>query len=404
MNNELEAQLSAMTSGTLTPIVRKLLKDEEATLINWSFKRLPGGDANPITAGIYRFSGQAIIKTDEIPWSLILKVVQWVDFTGTPLEKNYINKPADWNYWKREALAYKSGVLDQVQGSLVPVKAIEIIEPTESSVWIWQMEVQEPHRSDWKLARHILAAQHFGEFAGAHVGFIPNPQQDPWFCRSFIRQWTQDGAELGLTDLTHDVVFWDNPDVKLALPLVTAKRLESLLKDADHLCDVLEKQPQTLSHQDPHWTNLFATHDTNGNEITTVIDWSYLGLAAVGEDLGTQIAGNISYCHINPLEAKKYHEAALHAYLTGLQKSVWHGDERSVRFACNATAALQYATFELLMLKWALEDKAKGRSSWIEELAQKQNMERNEALMNWGKGITFLFDLADEARVLAAQL
>jgi len=404
MTQELEQQLAALTSETLTPIIRKAVEDASATPAEWSFKRLPGGDINPITAGIYRFSGKAMGKSGETPWSLILKIVNWVDFTGTPMEKNYINEPADWNYWKREALAYRSGILDQARGNLVPVKALEITEPMETTVWIWQEEVQEPNRSDWKLDRHILAAQHFGEFAGVYVGYSPNSQHDLWFCRNFIRQWTQGIAGFGLTDLIHDSAFWNNADVKGALPLVTAKRLESLLKDADHLCDVLEKQPQTLSHQDPHWTNLFATLDTNGNETTTVIDWSFLGLAAVGEDLGTQIAGNLSYYHVNPLEAKTYHEAALRAYITGLYKSGWQGDEVSVRVACNTTAALRYATFEMLMLKWALDEKAKGKSSWIEEMALKQNPDREEALANWGKGITFLFDLADEARIRAGQL
>jgi len=404
MSQELEEQLSVLKSETLTPIIRKALKHEAALPIEWSFKRLPGGDANPITAGIYRFSGKAMIRNEEVPWSLILKVVNWVDFTGTPLEKNYINEPADWNYWRREALAYRSGILDQVQGNLVSIKALEITEPTATTVWIWQEEVLEPNRSEWKLDRHVLAAQHFGEFAGAYVGYSPSPQHDPWFCRHFIRQWTRGIAGFGLNDLTHDSAFWDNADVKLALPAVTTKRLESLLEDAEYLCDILEKQPQTLSHQDTHWTNLFATHDLNDSETTTVIDWSFIGLAAVGEDLGTQIAGNLSYYHVNPLKAKTYHEAALRAYMTGLQKSGWHGDENSVRFACNTTAALRYATFEMLMLKWALDDKSNGKPSWIEEMAQKQNMDRDEALINWGKGITFLFDLADEARSLVKQL
>ena len=57
-----------------------------------------------------------------------------------------------------------------------------------------------------------------------------------------------------------------------------------------------------------------------------------------------------------------------------------------------------------MMLKWLIDDKAEGKESWIDEMARKQNLPVDKTLINWGKGITFLFDLADEARDLASQL
>jgi hypothetical protein len=254
------------------------------------------------------------------------------------------------------------------------------------------------------LERHVLAAKHFGEFHGAFANYSPSTEENAWLCRQFIRHWVRSGVRIGLGNIAENNRVWENPFTKLALPDGTQGRLQKLLADSDTFCDLLENQSQTLSHQDTHWPNLFATYDAQGNATTTVIDWSFLGLAAIGEDLGTQVAGNLANLFVNPVEAKPYYEAALDAYIDGLQQTGWHNDEKSIRFACASTAALRYATFEVLMLNWLIEDKAKGNVSWIDNMAKEQNLTVEETLVKWGKSITFLFDLADEARKLASQL
>ena len=406
MTQELEQQLSALTSETLTPIVRRAVADDSAEVIEWSFSPVSGEAINPITAGIYKFAGQAQSHEQIIPWSVILKIAQWVDFTGTPLEKGYLNDPLDWNYWKREALAYQSGILEKVQGHLIPVKCLHISEPTDTSVWIWQEEVNEPNRSNWILDRHILAARHFGEFGGAHIGFKPNANDNSWICRQFIRQWATLGVKFGaLNELTEQSEFWKHPYTQMALPQFTFKQLQELIANIDSLCNALEKQPQTLSHQDANWTNLFATQDQQGREQTTVIDWSFLGLAAVGEDLGMQTSSNLSNFYVDPMQAKTYYYSALDAYLDGLRQAGWHGNETSVRFGCATAATLRNSIFQVMMLKGLIEDnEEEDENSWHIKLAKRNNLTVEETLIRWGNVVTFLFDLANQARELATQL
>lgn len=207
---------------------------------------------------------------------------------------------------------------------------------------------------------------------------------------------------MGLDSIMQDADYWKHPYTRLAFSEGTQQRLQTLMENTDLFCNLLEQLPQTISHQDTHWTNLFATHDANGRETTAVIDWSFLGLAAVGEDLGTQIAGNLANLFIDSAQAKIYYQAALDAYLDGLRETGWQGEKKSVQFASAATAFLRYATFELIMLRWMIMAKEKGEASWIDEMAQKQGLSVEETLQRWGRAITFLFDLGEEARDLAS--
>jgi len=316
-----------------------------------------------------------------------------------------MNNPPDWNYWKREALAYQSGILDKVQGDLVPVKCFHTSEPTDTNVWIWQEEVLEPNRSNWTLDRHTLAARHFGEFGGTYAGFSPSQNDSPWICRQFIRRWARLTVKFGLSDIAQNSKFWNHPYTHLALPQNTEQRAQGLIDQIELLSDILEQQPQTLSHQDTNWSNLFATHDLHGREQTTVIDWSFMGLAAIGEDLGTQVSSNLSSFYVDPTQARSYYHAALDAYIEGLHRVGWQGDETAIRFASAVAATLRNGLFQVMMFKGMLEDNEEEKeTSWLGQLAKRNNLTIEEALIRWGSVVTFQFDLADEARELATHL
>jgi hypothetical protein len=57
---------------------------------------------NSVTGGLFRVSGEAEGAGRTIPWSLIVKV--------THASPTAPDAPEHWNYWKREALAYQSGI------------------------------------------------------------------------------------------------------------------------------------------------------------------------------------------------------------------------------------------------------------------------------------------------------
>lgn len=397
-----EQQLAMLGAETLAPLVCQAVADERAELVDWSCCRLPVGALNPVTVGVYRLSGNARCHGRLIPWSLILKIIQWIDLGA--MGKGFIDDPQDWNYWKREGLVHQSRIVDGWRGGLVSAKCYAVSEPTETSMWIWQEEVRESGLSPWSVERHVVAASHLGEFNGAHVGYLPSAHDARWLCRRFVDKWKQAWVRWGLNDRARDAGFWNHPYSRLAFHPGTQRRLLQLVADSAAFCDLLAKQSQTLSHQDTSRSNLLATRTSSGREQTTALDWSFVGIAAIGEDLGTQVGGNLCKLFVDPAQAKAYYDAAFEAYLDGLRQAGWHGDIRRVRFACAAAACLRWATYEVMWLGGCIEADANDRVSGIEDLARDQGLSIEETLRRWGLAIRFLFDVADDARLWASRL
>jgi hypothetical protein len=396
----LDEQLGALEARILEPVVRKALARDGATIDDWAYVPLAHGVINPVTAGLYRFTGTARDGKERLSWSVILKVVHWVDLSGTPLADGYLEEPGDWNYWKREALVFQSGILDDCKGDLVPVRCYHVIEQADDCVWLWLEDVKEPPGQTWTLERHVLAARHFGQFNGAYCGDRPIPDC-PWLSKNFMRQWLRTSFAVGAAAIAMDPVFWGHPQMRKIFPTPIAGRVVDLLDDADRLLDHLERQPQTLSHLDSHCVNLFARLGEQGQDQTVVIDWSFLGTAAVGEDLGMQVSGNLYGLHVDPAQAQQYYKAALEAYVDGLRDAGWRGAPECVQFASAAAASLRLVPFGLKMLRDLL--KSEERESWADRLAKEQGSTVEDTLPRWGQAITFLLDLADKARQLMAQ-
>lgn len=81
-------------------------------LQNWSSVLLHGGLRQEVglSSGLYRFTGQATSADRLIPWSLMLKLM-------TRSRDN--DEPSRWDYWRREILAYESGLLKNLAVDLV---------------------------------------------------------------------------------------------------------------------------------------------------------------------------------------------------------------------------------------------------------------------------------------------
>jgi hypothetical protein len=296
---DLDARLDAIDAQMLAPLVCQALKRDRTTIDDCAIAPLTHSVVNPVTAGLYQVSGAASDGEEQLPWSLILKIIHWVDLSGTPLAERYMNEPEDWNYWKREALIFQSGILDQVKCNskcdLIPVRCYDVIEQPDGSVWLWLEHVQDPPGPTWSFGRRILAARHFGQFNGAYSG--PGAVPDyPWLGRGFVRQWVRMARLFGVTETAGDPAFWGHPVARLVFPTPIAGRGIDLMEDADRLLANLERQPQALSHLDSHDVNLFSRRGDRGQQQTVVIDWSFVGMAAVGEDLGMQVSGNLYDC------------------------------------------------------------------------------------------------------------
>src|SRR5688500_6530622 len=102
---------AALEAAALARIVQGYFGRGEAELDRWECRPLRYAQVSPTSGGLYRVAGAARVDGIPQPWSLILKTVREPE-DGPGLA------PDHYQYWKRELLAYRSGLLDDLPGEL----------------------------------------------------------------------------------------------------------------------------------------------------------------------------------------------------------------------------------------------------------------------------------------------
>jgi hypothetical protein len=219
------------------------------------------------TAGIWR-----VETADD---TAVLKVLQAGAAAGSPRWPASTD-PADPYYWRREALAYETGMAF----SAPRVRAV--VDRPDGSVALWldaldEVEEWTPERLG-AVARVVGAAQ-----------ARPAPDE-PWLAHGWLR------AYLSL----HGVA-------------------------ADATLERLEAAPPVLCHHDLHPANVL-----DGNRI---VDWAYCGHGAPGTDPGVLVADGIADEAFPAELADEVAAAVWDGYAAGLRDGGWAGDLDGVRFA-----------------------------------------------------------------------
>lgn len=191
-------------------------------------------------------------------------------------------------YWRREALAYESGIVAAFRAPALRA----LVDRPDGSVALWLEAV--PEVVAWTPERLGHAAELLGAAQASPV------DDRPWLARNWLRSYLE----------LHDV--------RGATPVL--ERLESL--------------PQTLSHNDLHPGNVL------GEDASTFIDWAYCGLAAPGLDAGVLAADGIADGVYPADDGDAYLGAVWDGYLRGLDGAF---DEDDVRFAFAHGTALRFS-------------------------------------------------------------
>jgi hypothetical protein len=309
------------------------------------------------------------------------------------------------NYWKREALAFSSGLLIGWPGPLVPVHCYGIEEVSKSQAWIW-LEAREgagPHAL-WTIEQLASAAYDFGALAAQWQSKLPDVRHYPWLAQRWLRGWVA-LVRIYAVDhfLEHDGC-GSGSAVEPFLNGSTRRRIAELISDADDLLAGFDSQPVTLAHHDPQRGNLFAAAPNESPARTVAIDWGFFGLAPVGSDLGLHIGQNIMSWGIDQRRAAEHYRASTAAYISGLQDYGWSGDVDSVRFARATAAALNAGTWLAMEVSWLCPDMAErfgsDDSAWPTRVAAKHGISTTTVVERWASGFNYVLDLANEARRL----
>ena len=113
----------------------------QVRVVDWVSRQIFAGDGRGL--GVYRFDGTASHEGETVRWSAVLKVL---GRSGNDDEDE-----RGWDYWRREALAYRSGLLAQLPGGLAAPRLLHATEGVGGRQELWLEAVEEEIGPRWPL-------------------------------------------------------------------------------------------------------------------------------------------------------------------------------------------------------------------------------------------------------------
>jgi hypothetical protein len=371
-------QLAGIDRATLAPLVQSALNSDSVEVLDWECEQVYGGAG--AGSAIYRFAGQGRDQGQQVPWSLILKTV-------CPGKDNV--HTSAWNYYKREAEAYRSGWLDDLPGGLAAPRCFGVVEHPDGTCWIWLEQVTDEIGSCWPLEHYGVAARHVGQLNGAYLVERSLPSW-PWLSSGWLRECVARNAPA--IPLIRDSL--DHPLVRRAWPGNASDRVFRLWEERDLFLDALDRLPQTLCHLDVFRRNLFARKTADGDYQTVVVDWAFVGRGALGAELVPLVLASFAFFEIDLAQAQEIEGIVCEGYLEGLHDAGWRGDPRQVRLGYTA-ASLRYRFAELWSaMEMVLDESQHG---WYQRVF---GHSIEESCDHWAQVGSLVDSLTDEARDL----
>ncbi len=244
-------------------------------------------------------------------------------------------EPAHRNYWKREWLAFDSGLLDRLPGRLRAPHTWLTEQRADDECWIWMEDVVGRTGRALTDDDYRASGTDLGTTQGAFAaGAVPLPD-DEWLSRDWLRAWcATSGAQLDA--LTTDEHAWNHP--ALADMRTLRERAMALWTRREELFAIAEEAPQTLVHLDFWPANLFRTPASE----TVAIDWSQVGIGTITQDLDQMTLDPVWMLVRPEADPRDLEEHVFSGYVDGLRDAGFHV-ERSVLWRWYAAnAALKY--------------------------------------------------------------
>ena len=240
--------------------------------------------------------------------------------------------PRDWNYWKREPLAYASGVLAALPPGISAPVCYGVDQDAEDRATIFLEAVPE-EVSAWTFETYRRAAEGLGRFNGAYLAGMPRPEF-PWMLRGRGENWLKQSGDV----LARLRVEAGEPVLAAWLSEGTLDRTLALWRRSDALLAALRSLPICLCHHDAFRRNLIVRSDRGGDMVA--IDWSMLGAGAMGEDLAPLVGITLQFMDVKMEAARDLERAVFAGYLAGLRTAGWAGPEVAARLGFTASISL----------------------------------------------------------------
>lgn len=412
-----EAQLARLAPSRWTALVRDVLRSATVEVGPWHVRTLHGGTGGA-TGGVYRVCGTGSDNGQPATWSVVLKVLRppaghrIIGMAAAPV--GWATDPGHYSYWPREALAYRSGLLEDLPGDIGAPRCFGVEDRPGGAIWLWLEDltttpahaaanevgaVAAASEQPWSIEDFARVARHLGTFNGAYLAGQPLPAYD-WLSRNWLRSWLERWAPT--LELLHEPATWEHPPVRRCFPPATDERVARLWTVREQFLAALDKLPQTLCHRDAFSRNLFPGWISEGREQTIAIDWAFVGPGAVGEEIGQLVAASAIFLE-KPPALQTLGETVVSEYLAGLRAAGWIGDsgrlgedqraQRLVHFGYAATAWLRWGFHALARpLRHLLRDEEERRATEARWAHAAETV-----VTQWCATALFLLDLGERA-------
>lgn len=272
---------------------------------------------NFTTAGLYRLHGEAVLHNSEHKlWKIMIKVIK-PDSDEKNLARHH-------NYWRREAFVFESGVLQKLPDSIRVARCYSVEESSDGTIWLWMEHMDGEYAVT--MGQFSFIARQLGLFNGAYVTGVKALPRYDWLCKCWLQSWT-----------TASRMY--SPNVEAYIESITKGDLlakwdwyQEIIRKLDAALDSLQQLPRVLAHQDLSQMNMLLTTNYSGKPELALIDWQFMSISGLGEDLGKLYGVNMSLGIIQPDGYDEFQTIIYQAYLEGLHAAGWHGDERVVRY------------------------------------------------------------------------
>jgi hypothetical protein len=294
------------------------------------------------SSGVYRVAGTAHDRDTCLTWALILKILGPRDIDTPALtvapyyQDDALFREDSAAYWRKEALLYCSGLLDNLPTGLSAPRCLGMEERGEREVWLWLEEVTDSSEARWSLETYAAVAHSIGLFNGAYLTGRPLPAA-PWLAAGAAHAWAPRAAPA----IAAIPALREHPIGRQFLTPDVADGLLRLWANRHRLLDAVNCLPRTFCHADLWRRNLFTRPQAEGDRLVA-IDWASAGVAPIGEDIGMLIATTIAFGEVERAQVQDLEEAVLAAYLRGLSEATGRDVACAVHLGYSAAIALGF--------------------------------------------------------------